>query len=67
MEKIKKKYIVDSKKRKIAVQLDINTYDKIEEVLENYGLVQLIKETSSADSLKVSEAKEYYNKLNKKD
>lgn len=66
MEKIKKKYIVDSKKRKVAVQLDINTYEKIEEVLENYGLVQLIKETSNENSLKVSEAKEYYNKLNKK-
>ncbi len=61
MEKIKKKYIVDSKKRKVAVQLDINTYEKIEEVLENYGLVQLIKETSSENSLKVSEAKGYYN------
>jgi len=66
MEKIKKKYITDSEKRKIAVQLDIKTYKKIEEVLENYGLVQLIKESSKEGSFKVQEAKEYYNKLSKK-
>jgi len=33
---IKKKYIVDEGNHKIAVQLDINTYNKIEEILENY-------------------------------
>ena len=66
MEKINKKYITDSKKRKVAVQLDIKTYEKIEEVLENYGLVQLIKNSSKEDTLTIKEAKEYYNKLNKK-
>lgn len=66
MEKIKKKYITDSEKNRIAVQLDIKTYEKIEEVLENYGLVNLIKKSSKEDTLKIKEAKEYYNKLSKK-
>lgn len=66
MEKIKKKYITDSRKRKVAVQLDIKTYEKIEEVLENYGLVQLIKDSSKEDTFTIKEAKEYYNKLNRK-
>lgn len=66
MEKIKKKYITDSEKKKVAVQLDIKTYKKIEEVLENYGLVNLIKTSSKEETLKIKEAKEYYNKLSKK-
>ena len=64
MEKIKKKYIVDENNNKIAVQLDITTYEKIEELLENYALVQLMKEDDSGN-LKVHEAKEFYNKLTK--
>ena len=63
MEKIKKKYITNSKKQKVAVQLDIKTYEKIEEILENYGLAQLIKKSSKDDTLTVKEAKEYYNSL----
>ncbi len=64
MEKIKKKYIVDEDNNKIAVQIDITTYEKIEEVLENYALVQLIKEDNS-ETLEIKEAKEYYKKLPK--
>ncbi len=64
MEKIKKKYIVDENNNKIAVQIDIATYEKIEEVLENYALVQLMKENNS-ETLEVKEAKEYYKKLPK--
>lgn len=60
-EKLKK---IHNKKQKVAVQLDIKTYEKIEEVWENYGLVQLIKKSSKEDTLAVKEAKEYYNKLN---
>ncbi len=66
MDKIKKKYITDSKKRKVAVQIDIKTYERIEEALENYGLVQLIKNSFDEKTLTVKESKEYYNKLNKK-
>jgi hypothetical protein len=34
--------------------------------LENYGLVQLMKENANDAKLKINEAKEYYNKLPKK-
>jgi hypothetical protein len=33
-------YIVDSHNHKIAVQLDIKTYEKTTETLENYALYQ---------------------------
>ena len=65
MEKLKKKYIVDEKNKKIAVQLDIKTYEKIEEIMENYALYNLIKENNDDAKLQVKEAKEYYSKLDK--
>ena len=65
MEAIKKKYIVDEKNRKIAVQIDIKVYQKIEEIIEDYALVQLIKENEKEETLNIDQAKEYYNKLEK--
>ncbi len=64
MEKIRKKYIVDENNNKVAVQLDIATYEKIEEVLENYALVKLMKEENSGN-LEIHEAREFYKKLPK--
>jgi hypothetical protein len=63
METINKQYIVDEKNRKIAVQIPIETFEKLEETLENFALVQLIKENESEDILGVNEVKAYYDKL----
>ncbi|MCL5028572.1 MAG: hypothetical protein M1480_06075 [Bacteroidetes bacterium] len=60
MEKIKKKYIINEKNRRVGVQLDIATFNKIEELLENYGLVQLIKETENDEKLDIRKAKAFY-------
>ncbi|HUX59833.1 MAG TPA: hypothetical protein VMV32_00865 [Ignavibacteriaceae bacterium] len=65
MEVIKKRYITNEKNRKIGVQLDISTYLKIEEVLENYGLVQLMKGNEGKETLDGKKAKEFYKKLDK--
>ena len=65
MKEIKRKYIIDENNQKIAVQLDLNTFTKIEEILENYALVQLMKENEADDSLDLKGAKEYYQKLDK--
>jgi hypothetical protein len=46
MGEVKKRYIVDEQNRRIAVQIDIEAFEKIEEILENYALVQLMKETT---------------------
>jgi len=62
---IRKKYIVDEQNRKIAVQMDIDTYNEIEEILENYALVQLMKENRGEEKLNVSDAKSYYHRLEK--
>lgn len=65
MKTINKRYIVDEKNRKIAVQIPIEAFDKIEEILENYALVQLMKENEGDETLSANEAETYYNQLKK--
>ena len=65
MLKIKKKYLTDKNKKPVAVQLDIKTYEKIEQLLEDYALGQLIEQNNPADNLSLQEAKEYFRKLDK--
>lgn len=60
---IKKTYVTDSKKRPVAVQIDIQTFEKMEQLLEDYALGQLIEENDPEDVLSVAEAKAYYESL----
>ena len=63
MLEIKKTYVTDSKKRPVAVQVDIQTFEKIEQLLEDYALGQLINENDPEDLLSVAESKTYYESL----
>lgn len=63
---LKEKYIIDKQKNPIAVQLDIKTFKRIEQVLEDYALGQYMKEADDDEKLNVSEAKAYYETLCKK-
>ena len=65
METIQRQYIVDEQNRKIAVQIPIETFEKLEEILENYALVQLIKENEGEEILNAQDAKSYYDQLEK--
>ena len=65
MLKIAKKFVTDEADNKVAVQLDIKTFEQTEEILENYGLVKLMQETSADESLNIAQAKNYYRKLSK--
>lgn len=65
MKTINKQYIVDERNKKIAVQIPIETFEEIEEILENYALVQLMKENENKETLSIEEAKAYYNQLKK--
>lgn len=62
---IKRQYIIDERNRKVAVQLDIETFERIEEALENYGLIELMQEESDDELLELESAREYYRKLEK--
>jgi acetyl-CoA carboxylase beta subunit len=63
MLEIRKTYVTDSKKRPVAVQIDIQTFERIEQLLEDYALGQFISENDPTDTLSVAEAKAYYETL----
>lgn len=60
---IQKKIVVDENNKPVAVQIDIITFNKIENVLEDYALGQLIKEVSEDEALELDDAKKYYESL----
>jgi len=62
---IKKLVLTDEKKRPVAVQIDIETFERMEQLLEDYALGQLIEQNDPADNLTLQEAKKYYQRLNK--
>ena len=65
MEAVKRKYIVDEKNRKVAVQLDIKSFNQIEEIMENFALYKLMDENKDEETLDIKSAKKYYSKLKK--
>jgi len=67
MEEIKRTYIIDEQNRKLAVQIDIDTFNKIEGILEDYALVQLTEEPTNDEALGLDEALAYYETLEKAD
>lgn len=63
---IERKYIVDERNRKIGVQLDIDTFERIEHVLEDFALVQLMhKSDEDGEPVLLQEALSYYQNLEK--
>lgn len=62
---IPKKYIFDDLNRKIAVQIDIDTFEKIETILEDYALEQLVSKNRNDDKLDLIKAETFYKSLEK--
>ena len=62
---IPRKYVLDENNQRVAVMIDIKTFDRIEEAIENYGLMQFIKPNAKEKPLTVSEAKSHYRKIKK--
>ena len=65
MDIISRQYIVDENNRKVAVQIPIEAFEKLEEILENCALVQLMKDNEGDESLSINDAKSYYDRLDK--
>lgn len=61
---LKKRYVTDEENRRVAVQLDIETFEKLEAILEDYGLAKLMEENDD-EILELSEAKAFYESLEK--
>ena len=60
---IKRQYIV-ADDRRIGVVLDIETFEKIEELLENCGLAQYMAEVEKEETLSLNEARQYCAQMN---
>jgi hypothetical protein len=63
--KIKKRYVVNERNEPVAVQLDLETFQKIERLLEDYALGQSIKAIEGESSLDLREARKRYARLKK--
>jgi len=66
MEVLPRKYIIDENNEKVGVQLDIETFQKLEEIMENYALYHLMQENLDDDLLDIKSAQEFYATLEKK-
>jgi hypothetical protein len=66
MLEITKNYLMDENQQPIAVQIPIADFEKIEEILENYGLIQLMAESEDDERLSKDEALKYYQSLKNK-
>jgi hypothetical protein len=63
MLEIQKSYVVNENHQPIAVQIPLEQFEKIEEILENYGLAKLIEETEDDERLSKEQALKYYNSI----
>jgi predicted solute-binding protein len=63
MLELHKSIVLDENQKPIAVQIPIEEFERIEEVIENYGLAKLMDEVADDEQLSVQEAKNYYEAL----
>ena len=66
MLEINKSYVLDKDQKPIAVQIPIAEFEKIEEILEDYGLGKLIEEVENDQILDKEKALQYLELLKNK-
>ena len=65
MNAIPRKYITDARNRKQAVIVDLETFNRMESIIEDNGLAQFMEEAEEDETLSMDEAKKYYRSLKK--
>jgi hypothetical protein len=63
MLEIHKRIVVDENQKPVAVQIPFDEFQRIEEVIENFGLAKLMVETEDDERLSGDAAKDYYESL----
>jgi len=63
MLKINKNIVLDENQKPIAVQIPIDEFERLEEIIENYGLAKMMDEVRDDERLSFKEAKKYYQSL----
>jgi hypothetical protein len=64
---LRKNYVLDENQQPIAVQIALEDFQRLEEILENYGLAKLMDEVPQEDRQRFSKAEgmAYYESLKK--
>lgn len=57
MTAIPRKYITDARNQKQAVIIDIETFKRMESIIEDHGLAKFMDEAEDDETLSVHEAK----------
>jgi hypothetical protein len=65
MNAIPRKYITDAKNQKQAVIVDLETFNRMESIIEDNGLAKFMEEAEEDETLFVHEAKKHYRSLKK--
>ena len=65
MLKIHKNLVLDESSKPIAVQIPIEEFEHLEEVIENFGLSTLMDEVQNDEQLSGKDAQHYYESLKK--
>ena len=63
MLEIHKQYVLDENQNPIAVQIPLPEFERLEEVIENYGLAKLIDEVQDGERLTRENAYNHYRAL----
>ncbi|MBW1765970.1 MAG: hypothetical protein JRJ65_02840 [Deltaproteobacteria bacterium] len=63
MLELHKNIVLDENQKPIAVQIPIEEFERMEEVIENYGLAKMMDEVADDEQLSVHEAKHLYRSL----
>jgi hypothetical protein len=63
MTAIPRKYIIDAKNQKQAVIVDLETFTRMESIIEDHGLGKYMEEAQGDETLSILEAKKRVSKL----
>jgi hypothetical protein len=62
MLKISKSVVYNENQKPTALQIPIEEFERMEEVIENYGLPRLMDDVADDDQISVQEARDLYSK-----
>jgi PHD/YefM family antitoxin component YafN of YafNO toxin-antitoxin module len=65
MTAIPRKYITDDRNQKQAVIVDLETFNRMESIIEDNGLAKFMEEAESDETLSIHEARKVYKSLKK--
>ncbi len=63
--KIKKQYVVNKQNKPIGVILDLATFEKLEELVEDHFLGEILQDAAKEEPISLEEAKHRYARMKK--